>query len=65
MKLASKASALTVTSPGAMDSIPTLKEVLEHQWEEEKECTAPKGISRVALFRIQGSDHGLGALGWQ
>ncbi len=38
MKLASKASALTVTRLGAMDSIPTMKEVLEHQWEEEEEC---------------------------
>jgi len=38
MRLSSKASALTVTRPGALDSIPTMQEVLEYQWEEEKKC---------------------------
>ena len=36
LELASKAAALTVTRHGAMDSIPTMEEVLQYPWEESK-----------------------------
>ena len=36
LEVASKAAALTVTRHGAMDSIPTMEEVLQYPWEESK-----------------------------
>ncbi len=35
LELASKAAALAVTRPGAMDSIPAMEEVVCHSWEED------------------------------
>ena len=36
LELASKAAALTVTRDGAMDSIPTMEEVMQYPWEEDQ-----------------------------